>query len=64
MANPFAKAPAPKAKDGEANDLKSLLTQEQREDFSLLIVTITEEMKQQTRDIFDASFSEIGRAHV
>lgn len=45
------------AKDGEENDLKNLLTTEQREDFSLLVVTITEEMKQQTRDIFDASFS-------
>ena len=44
-------------KDGEDNDLKTLLSSEQREDFSLLIVTITEEMKQQTRDIFDASFS-------
>lgn len=44
-------------KDGEDNDLKTLLSSEQRQDFSLLIVTITEEMKQQTRDIFDASFS-------
>ena len=44
-------------KDGEDNDLKTLLSSEQRENFSLLIVTITEEMKQQTRDIFDASFS-------
>lgn len=44
-------------KDGEDNDFKSLLTTSQREDVSLLIVNITEEMKQQTRNIFDASFS-------
>ncbi len=48
---------SPPSKDGDDNDLKKLLTASQREDFSQLVVTITEKMKRHVRDIFDASFT-------
>lgn len=47
-------------KDGDSdqgNDLKTLLSGEQREGFTLLVADIMELMKKRTSDIFDASFT-------
>lgn len=47
-------------KDGDGdqgNDLKTLLSGEQREGFTLLVADIMEIMKKRTSDIFDASFT-------
>jgi len=39
------------------NDLKALLSPDQREEFTLLIANITEEMRKQISDTFDAAFT-------
>jgi hypothetical protein len=47
-------------KDGDGdqgNDLKTLLSGEQREGFTLLVADIMEHMKKRTLDTFDASFT-------
>lgn len=41
----------------QGNDLKSLLSGEQREEFTVLIANIMEEMKKHISDNFDASFT-------
>lgn len=42
---------------GQGNDLKTLLTGEQREAFTLLVADIMELMRKRTLDTFDASFT-------